>query len=168
MSGFLGIDFDTREIHTVAIDEDDGRPLSFSSYDLAAGPGDSFQRARRVRDLLPARTRWIEDGTIAAGLEDVYSRHLSSVVGHKRVEGALLACLPREIPIYNLRPQTWKIDSLGAGHGNDDKDQIRAWAVELYPGLRFWPQGLIDAFAIATATRATYSRAAERRGRGAA
>ena len=167
MSGFLGIDYDSNEIHAVAIEEGSGRPVKFASYDLNLGKGDALDRARRVRDLLPARSHWLDEAILAIGIEDVYSRHLSSVVAHKRVEGALLACLPREVPIYGLRPQTWKSETLAKS--NATKDEVRAWAVERFEGLRFWPQGLIDAFAIASATAITYEREAlERPRRGAA
>lgn len=156
MSAIAGIDYDSEAVYIVGIDETTGDWLGWSSVDLACGPGDSFERARRVRDLLPARGAWADAGVIAIGIEATLSRQRASVAALSRVQGALLACLPRDVRVVpltvNRRTVGWK--ALTVGKTNASKAQVKAWALE-----QGAPVGLVqdfyDAFCIAQATRLT-------------
>ncbi len=156
MSLFAGIDYDSNEIHTVTIDETTLQLVDTHRANLDCGPGDSYARARRVRDLLPPRARWADNGVLAIGIEDPYSRQLNSLTALMRVQGALLACLPRDIDVIPLRPQHWKIATLGKGHGNDLKPAVIAWAIAqgCPAGL---PEDFYDAYAIARATQIAWT-----------
>lgn len=157
MSLFVGIDYDSSEIHVATIDETTLELVDTHRARLDCGPGTSYDRARRVRDLLPPRARWKDAGVLAIGIEDPYTRQLNSLTALIRVQGALLATLPRDLPVIPLRPQHWKIATLGKGHGNADKPAVIAWALE-----QGCPAGLsedfYDAFAIARATALDYHR----------
>lgn len=159
MSSIAGIDYDSEAVFLVAIDEDSGGWLGARAYDLTVGPGDSFNRIRRLRDLMPDRTAEAWDGVVALGVEDLRSRQRSQIAAASRVEGALLACLPRDLEIVRLsvnrREVGWK--AMTVGKTNASKDEIKAWA-----HANGAPEGLLqdyyDAFAIATATRGTLDK----------
>jgi hypothetical protein len=157
VSYVAGIDYDSNGVYVVLIDEDSGTPLFEHGYDLACGPGDAFDRARRVRHLLPAGKAWDDAGVIAAGIEDPYTRQLNSLVAQVRVQGAILSCLPRGLLVEPMRAQRWKLLALGAGNGNAGKPAVANWARAngMADGLR---QDFYDAFAIARATRAELER----------
>lgn len=154
MSAIAGIDYDSENVYLVTIDEEDGRWLGVAHYDLAAGPGDSFERTRRLSSLFPRGSAW--DDVAALGLEDLRSRQRSQIAAASRVEGALLALLPRSLRIVRLsvnkRRVGWK--AMTVGKTNATKDEIRSWALEQGApvGLR---QDFYDAFAIARAARET-------------
>lgn len=154
MSAIAGIDYDSDAVYLAVIDEDDGRLLGIHAYQLDAGPGDSFDRVRRLSTLFPARGAW--DEIVALGLEDLRSRQRSQIAAASRVEGALLALLPRELEIVRLsvnrRLVGWK--ALTVGKTNASKDEIRAWAIEQGASAGLL-QDYYDAFAIARATRST-------------
>jgi Holliday junction resolvasome RuvABC endonuclease subunit len=151
-----GIDYDSSAIHAVLIDETTHAFLHHRAYDLASGPGDAFDRARRVRDLLPARGNWHDIGVLAVGIELPFTRQLNSLVALTRVQGAILACLPRDLMVVDVRPQTWKADTLG--QSNATKEQVRDWAI-----ARGCPPGLAldfyDAYAIAVSTATRWAQA---------
>ncbi len=165
MSYFAGIDYDSNAIHAVTIDEDTLQLVDHRRYDLAAGPGDAFDRARRARDLLPPRQRWSDTGVLAVGIEEPWTKQLNSLVALIRVQGAILSCLPRDLlvipfPPNRRAPEGWK--ALTVGKTNASKDEIRVWAINT--GC---PEGLeedtYDAYAIAHATAARWKTATRNR-----
>lgn len=149
---FAGIDFDSTAVHAVTILEATGELEHRHRADLdVVGLEDAFDRARRIRDRMPARSAWADAGVLAIGIEDPYTRQLSSLVALIRVQGALIACLPTNLVLLELRPQRWKLVALGKGYGNADKATVKAWALEqgCPAGLE---QDFYDAFGIARAT----------------
>lgn len=157
---FVGIDYDSFDIYTVVVDEDTGTFESLNRAQLGAGPGDSFDRARRVRDQLPVPGRWRDAGVIAAGIEATLSRERRSIAALSRVQGAILACLPRDLLVLPLTAQEWKRDTVG--RSNASKADVAAWAQAhgMGPALK---QDYYDAFCIARAARRRYQERAERK-----
>lgn len=154
MSYFAGIDYDSEAVFTVLVDEETGRFARQHKADLACGPGDSFDRARRVRDLLPARGLWEDAGVLAIGVEATYSQAFKATIALGRVQGAILACLPRDILILPIAanrkaPAGWKALTVGAT--NASKDDVAAWARANGAPDRL-EQDFYDAFCIARAT----------------
>lgn len=154
MSYFAGIDYDSEAVYTVLIDEDTGRVAETHKAVLTFRSDDSFDRARRVRDTLPDRGRWADRGVLAIGIEATFSQAFKATIALGRVQGAILACLPRDllvIPIAANRrsPAGWKALTVGAT--NATKDDVRAWALAngAPAGLE---QDFYDAFSIARAT----------------
>lgn len=154
MSLFAGIDYDSEAVYTALVDEDTGELVEHRSVDLACGPGDSFDRARRVRDLLPDRGRWEDAGVLAIGIEATYSQAFKATIALGRVQGAVLACLPPRILILPIAanrkaPAGWK--ALTVGRTNASKDDVADWArANGAPGGL--EQDFYDAFCIARAT----------------
>ena len=154
MAAIAGIDLSSVAVHVVAIDEDSGAYMSRLVADLECGPGDAFERARRVRHLLPPAGHWRENFA-AIGIEETFSNRVCTAVTLARVQGAVLACLPREMLVMPLpanyrKPHGWK--ALTVGKTNASKDEVREWALDqgMPPGLA---QDFYDAFAIARAVR---------------
>lgn len=155
MSLFAGIDYDSEGVYVAFVDEVTGQLAARQSFDLACGPGDSFDRARRVRTLLPALGLWNDSGVLAIGIEATFSQAFKATVALGRVQGAILACLPRDVCVVPL-PAAHKAENNGwkaltVGRTNASKDDVAAWARE-----NGAPDGLVqdfyDAFAIARAT----------------
>jgi Holliday junction resolvasome RuvABC endonuclease subunit len=154
VSAIAGIDLSSVAVHVVAIDEDSGVYVSRLVADLECGPGDAFERARRVRSLFPPPSHW-RDNFVAIGIEETFSNRVGTAVTLARVQGAVLACLPREMLVMPLpanyrKPHGWK--ALTVGKTNASKDEVRDWAIDqgMPPGLA---QDFYDAFAIARAVR---------------
>lgn len=155
MSLIAGFDYDSRGVFCALCDEDDGGWRGHAQFDLDCGPGDAVERCRRVRLLMPARTDWTDSGVIAIGLESTFSRDFRAATSLARVQGAILACLPRTIPLHLLtangrKVEGWKL--LTTGKTNASKPAVKQWALDhgAPDGL---PQDVYDAFAIARATR---------------
>ena len=148
-----GIDYSSNAIHLVTVDEDTGAPTLWTKRDLAAGPGDSFERCRRVRRLMPTRSAWENEGVIALAIEDTFSRDFRAATALGRVQGAILQCLPPDLLVVPLpanykAPHGWK--ALTVGKTNATKTAVRRWAEEngLPAGLE---QDFCDAFCLARA-----------------
>lgn len=148
-----GIDFSTRAVDVVEIDEDDGSLVEWHRFELV-GPGDSFDRSRLVRDAMPPRGWWTDRGIVAAGLEDPRGYG----AGHLyRVQGAILACLPATLLVQPWLPSKWR--TLAGLKGNATKDAVADHVENLGIAARNWPQDACDAFCIARATRAVLEHA---------
>lgn len=164
MSLIVGFDYDSTEgVYGAAIDEDEGFWVGSFRADIGWVKGDSFARTRELRGRMPSRGSWKDAGVVAFGLEDLRSKQRSSVAALARVEGALLACLPVEIPIVHLsvnrRDVGWK--AMTAGKTTASKDEIRAWA-EANGAPAGLVQDYLDAYCIARATRETRTITAAR------
>ncbi len=163
MSDCAGIDYSSNAIHIVLVDEETGAPTNWKKIDLACGPGDSFERCRRARDLLPARSRWSDIGVVAVAIEATFSRDFRAATALARVQGALLACLPRDLLIVPLAanhraPEGWK--ALTVGKTTASKEEVRDWAINacnrgMPPALE---QDFYDAFCLARAMRELLER----------
>ena len=170
-----GIDADSNGVHIVRLNLDDNEAL-YNRIRVDNVKGDAHQRARRLRDLMPARGAWKDHGVIRFTIEQPMTKPghggLQSAVPQAILRGALVACLPTDIPLELLPPYEWKRWSLGAGergHGNADKKAVRAWAE------RHWPnppahatQDAMDAYCIAWASRNLHDPVTDKRRRRAA
>jgi Holliday junction resolvasome RuvABC endonuclease subunit len=155
VSLIAGIDLNSNVVDVVLLDEDtmDARWIRYRIDDGKKGL-DAFDRARRLRDAMPARTAWKDSGVIAIGIEHGASRSFKSVTAQSRVEGALLACLPPDLPVYLFMPASWK--KLALGHGHATKQDGAVWVahtIHWQSDRGFHPQDAIDAACIAQATR---------------
>jgi hypothetical protein len=150
-----GFDYDSRGVFCALADLESGAWSGHAQFDLACGPGDAVERCRRVRELMPALTDWAESGVVAFGIESTFSQGFQVTAALARVQGAVLACLPRQIPCALLTANGrekpgWKL--LTVGQTTATKGAVKAWAID-----HGAPTGLVqdsyDAFAIARATR---------------
>lgn len=152
MSLFAGIDLNSNVVDVVLLDEDT-LEAHWMRRRIDTGPSDddAFQRCRRLRDAMPARSSWADSGVVAIGLEVGMSRSFKSVRAQGRVQGAILACLPIDIPVYELYPASWK--RLALGNGRASKEDGAAWCRHNVRWLKDQrlPQDAIDAACIARA-----------------
>lgn len=155
----LGLDFDTRAVHAVLLD-DDTDAARYVPIPIVDKRG-SFEAARNVRAAM--REGWFEvDDVWLVGIEDSMYRSPQTVRALARVQGAILASLPRDLCVVPLAQQEWKRETVG--FGNAKKPDVELWALnELLPtiyecGARHWPQDAFDAYAIARAARSLNAR----------
>lgn len=148
MSAVAGIDYNTRAVDVVLIDEDTGT-ASWHRFPLA-GIGDAFDRARSVREAMPPRSWWETHGVIAAGIEDPRGY----AAGHQyRVQGGILQCLPRDLLVQPWIPSAWR-KAVGLP-GNAPKVVVATHVFSVVVGVHvpaMWPQDACDAYCIARAT----------------
>lgn len=156
MSYILGVDYSTFDIDVVLIDEADAEPPRWHRYELRGH--DAFERARDVRRSLVEG--WCRDGAwphhaLAIGIEDPAGHH--AVRALARVQGAILARLPRDVLVVPLAPAQWR-KTVGLP-GNATKQQVADWALTDAHSLgadwtlRDNGQDCLDAYCIAVATR---------------
>lgn len=152
MSLFAGIDLNSNVIDIVLLDEETNE-AHWDRRRIDTGPAtdDAFARCRRVRDAMPARSIWKDSGVVAIGVEIGMSRSFTSVRAQGAVLGAVLACLPAELPIYALHPASWK--RLALGNGRASKEDGANWCRQNVRWLQDQrlPQDAIDAACIAKA-----------------
>lgn len=138
-----GVDFSTKAIDIVLLD-DDTDAATWHRFELTGQ--DAFERVRAVKGAMPGASFW--DATLAVGIEDPRGFGAGSLY---RIQGAILACLPRPLLVQPLIPSFWR-RTVGLP-GNASKQDIALWAalkgfMPVDPQQDAW-----DAFAIAWATR---------------
>lgn len=152
MTAFAGCDFDTHAIHVVLILEEG--PPEYHRFELEGH--DAFERSRDVRDKMPSRGWWADQGVIALAIEEPMGR--GSVVQKLNVvQGAVLSCLPRELLVNPMRPSTWRVEA--GMKGNAPKEEVarfvgsRIWPDSPLPLIpaSTWPQDACDAYCLALA-----------------
>ena len=150
MSTVAGIDFSTRHIDIVLIPEDpDERGATHHAFPLEGA--DAFDRTRNIRQAMPLRSWWDEQGVTAIGIEEPMGPgHITAKL--KAVQGGILQTLPAALLVHPLSPSEWR---KGAGlKGNATKDEVQAFVREQLGENPHWPQDAFDAWAIAVAVRA--------------
>jgi hypothetical protein len=102
-----GIDFSTKAIDVVrlSIDSDEA---TWRCLELDAGKGDALERCRLIRGVMPARGTWKDEGVLGVALERPAGASRIGVAQLMRVQGAILACLPRGLLVTELHPAEWK------------------------------------------------------------
>lgn len=159
---YAGVDFDTKAIHIVLLPEEG--PAQYLPCVMHGH--DAFERTRVVRDVMPARGWWEDQGVIALGIEEPMGR--GSVVQKLNVvQGAVLACLPTYLLVYPMRPSVWrtKVDLAG----NSSKEDVARFGLlvrrfgsrilEMNQSLvtpfdlEAWPQDAYDAICMALAVQ---------------
>lgn len=156
---FAGIDFNTHTVDLVTIDLDGLEPPRWHRYMLIGET--AFDRARNVRDAMPARTGYADEGVALVAVEKPFSRQFNSASALSRVQGAILACLPNDIEVLELSANEWR-DALGLSRAGK-KDELKAAAARYAwaRGARIdWPIDATDAYCIAAAAIAICDKAA--------
>jgi hypothetical protein len=142
-----GIDYSTRAVDIVLLDEDTDA-ATWHRFELEGA--DAFDRARAVRMAMFTRPfDW--DEVVAVGIEDPRGYNAGSLY---RVQGAILSSLPRHTLVHPLIPSSWR-KTVGLP-GNASKAEVMAWMMN---SDRYdWPQDACDAYCIALATRTLLER----------
>jgi hypothetical protein len=149
---YAGIDFDTFGVHVVLL-PDEGPPqyLPFVMHGQ-----DAFERTRAIRDVMPARGWWEDEGVIAIGIEEPMGQSTRPL---NRAQGAILSCLPSSLLVYPMRPGEWrnKVDL----PGNASKEDVALFVgSQVWPDAPLpvkpastWPQDACDAYCMALAVQ---------------
>lgn len=143
------------DIVTVPLDEGEGQ-VEWHCFKL--GPGaDAFDRTRSVPDSMPGRHSRFWEDILAIGIEEPTGRFKPG--SGFRVQGAVLAMIPRETLVRPIQPSAWR--RLVGLPGNCSKETVFAWVTEELCG-RPRSQDAADAYCMALATRALVLREHER------
>lgn len=155
MSCVLGIDVSSRAIDFVRLDETTNH-AEWTRFDLFGD--DAFTRLRQVRHALP-RSPFYDDIYIC-GIETPKTRFLKSAGALFPVYGAVSACLPLTLMVWDVHPKTWR-QGIGLP-GNATKTDVRIAVYDLWDGMHdLIPQDAADAYAVAYYVRETNRRAIE-------
>jgi hypothetical protein len=159
---FAGVDYDSSSIDVVRLELDSDEAVWHRILLDPTGKLDALGRARRVRDLMPHRRAWGDDGVVTLALEDPKGPTFKGSIPIARVQGAILACLPApgtDPDVLLLTTQEWKM-ACGLG-GNCKKQDVQQWARATWPNLPIRAgQDALDAYAIAWAARSICEKAA--------
>lgn len=151
MSVIAGIDASTLAVDIVLLDEDTRVPTWTHCPlrpALEHGERDDLRPARSVRDALPGRSWWEDQGVVQVALEDPFSNRLDTSKKLARVIGAVAAFLPPDLPVLLVTPiemRQW----LGI-QGRMNKEQLRVYATE-HGAPAEWAQDALDAHVVALA-----------------
>lgn len=164
MSVVAGIDFSTRAVDIVFLDENNVEPPTWYRYELSGA--NAFDRARQAK-LLPA----VWNDVLAVGIEDPRGHNAGALY---RVQGAILARIPGSVLVQPWIPSQWR-KAVGLP-GNASKADVAARAMALHKDAEYahhmqwrdwqscelhnefytppdWSQDAFDAFCIALATQ---------------
>lgn len=148
MSWIAGIDYSTHAIDFVYIDENDVEAPRWNRCHLEGA--DAWERTREL-SRLPGWPSWMWDDVCAIGIEDPAGHHGTNYL--YRVQGAILARIPRSILVQPWRPSQWR-KAVGLP-GNASKQDVMRFALAYGDD---WPQDAYDAYCIALATRLAITR----------
>jgi hypothetical protein len=154
-----GIDYSTRAVDVVLLDEDTDA-ATWHRFELKGA--DAFDRARDVHRAFNF-TSEIWDEIIAIGIEEPQATgpRRANIGALFRVQGAILANLPWNRLVQPLYPTQWR-KTVGLP-GNASKDEVKMWVTALWDNAldRYdWPQDACDAYCIALATRTLIQKVA--------
>lgn len=157
MSLVVGADYSTRYIDLVLLDEDT-LAATWRRYELEGH--DAFERARSIRDLpigsraYGAPSDW--DDVLACGIEEppYVKGNPKTLRDLARVQGAVLARIPRSLLVKPWTPSEWR-KAVGLP-GNASKRDVERFC-DVKRGARpvkvdLWPHDACDAYCIALAT----------------
>jgi hypothetical protein len=145
-----GIDYSTRAVDVVLLDEDSDA-ATWHRFPLEGA--DAFDRARTVG--LPS---WLWLDVLAVGIEDPRGYNAGALY---RIQGAILGRLPKDLLVHPLVPSHWR-KTVGLP-GNASKQDVWHHAISLMSNVNGvvklgWPQDACDAYCIALATRTLLER----------
>ena len=147
----IGIDFSSKAIDIVTIRFDADEPR-WTHIPITG----SFDGSRAMRDILPPASWW--ENTLLVAVEKPMSQQRNSISALMRLQGAIVASVPRDIRTWELPPWEWKKE-IGLA-GNAKKVDVAVWALDHGADLE-WSQDACDALGLATAALNVNARALE-------
>lgn len=148
-----GIDLSSFSVDIVTLPiRGDGPPVLMPCPFGKKTKDDAFTRTRLLAAAMPPLTFW--DDVIAIGIEEPRGKGYDSTNAGFRVQGAIIACLPPEIPLFSFLPMVWKARSGVGGHATKAEIYEVVRVLEKYAGREMtMSQDCADAYCIALATR---------------
>ena len=155
-----GIDFSSRAVHIVLLDDDTDDAMLHVFELHGATP---FERARSLRRSFPTRGFWEDNGVYLVGIEDPHSRanHTAKALG--LAAGAIAGLLPNGLPVVQTVPAEWHRIFTGTAGASKETVGLHARAI--------WPDhpaegddNAWDAYGIAYAVRTLNNQAIQKAG----
>lgn len=144
----LGIDFSSFAADLVLLDENADQAV----WRRVTLPGaTAFERTRELHARMPPPSWYVDNDVYLVGLEKPFFRNGQDMV--RLVEGAILACLPRALTVWEVSPSQWKPRLQLPIR---EKPDARAFAGMEYtsgPNGEAWPQDAYDALGVAVYCR---------------
>lgn len=155
-----GIDYSTTGADVVILDADGGRAFhrQFTFFGKT-----SLARARNVPFALPSPDYWRDMGVVQFAIEQPMSRGMNALIPLMRTLGAIHACLPPHIDVWEITAVDWRRE-LGlkmTAKREVSKAEALAFALDHWdnPPLHLSvDDNVSDAFCIAWATRLILER----------
>ena len=157
MSSVLGIDVSSHAIDLVKLDEETTSALWLR---VPLDGATSFDRLRQIPLAMPHGSFY--DNVYLAAIERPKTRFMPSAAALFPVFGAVVACLPAALELWDVPPTAWR-HGLGL-KGNAKKEECALKVIRLLQigddGILTlnWPQDAYDAYAIAFYARELNSR----------
>jgi hypothetical protein len=144
-----GIDLSTHAVDVVLLEEDSDA----ATWDRFPLQGDTaLRRTRSIREALPGRSWWEDQSVYLMAIEYPAGRFIKSLAPLFRIQGAIIACLPVDIELWELPPGEWK-RAFGLP-GSASKEEVFAHVANLWSnGPLAILQDTADAYGIAYAAR---------------
>jgi hypothetical protein len=139
-----GIDYSTRAVDVVLLDEDTDA-ATWHRFELEGN--DAFDRARNAGKAFHISSL-LWDEIVAVGIEDPRGYNAGALY---RVQGAILGRIPTGVLVHPLPPSVWR-KTVGLP-GNASKADVMLHVFASTFGVGEWPQDACDAYCIALATR---------------
>lgn len=160
-----GLDISTRAIHIASLPEDTNH-AQLHVVRLDTKRGDAIERIRRLRDVMPARRAWRDEGCALIAIERPY-HHSPGIAVMMAVYGALLQLFPADMPLLELRSDDWRAECgipirKPRDAGSDfHKRAAVAFARSRWPDAPPLDHDAAEAFCVAWAAREIELRARE-------
>jgi Holliday junction resolvasome RuvABC endonuclease subunit len=155
VSCVVGIDLSTRAIDLVRLDETSNQ----GTWDHLHLEGKTaLERLRQVPRVMPRRSLYWESVYLIAVEAPMSRGQQGTMAKLSRVLGAIVACLPAGVEVWEVAPVQWRKELGLSGHAS--KEQA-AEAVDALrgPGSVVWTQDALDAYAVAYYARELNARA---------
>lgn len=101
-----GLDISTKAIHICSLPEDTNE-AQLHVVRLDTERGDVTERIRRLRDRMPSRGAWRDEGYTLIAIERPYFA-AQSIGPMMAVYGALLQLFPANMPLLELKSDEWR------------------------------------------------------------
>lgn len=150
-----GIDLSSKALHICTLDEDtNAATVHVVRLDLQRG--DAVTRARRLRDLMPARSAWADIGVTLVAVEKPFFTGHQGLVPLLMVYGGLLQLIPPAMPLLELRADDWRLECSLKRRG--PKSELKRASIEFARAVWSDPPATLDdntaeAFCIAWSAR---------------
>jgi Holliday junction resolvasome RuvABC endonuclease subunit len=156
MSSVLGIDLSTRAIDLVKLDESTNA-ATWTRVELEGKT--ALERLRNItKDSIHRHTGFWDD-VYLVGIEAPMSRQQPGTLAKlSRVFGAVVACLPPLLEVWEVSPVAWRKE-LGLP-GNASKEECADAVRNIHMSITSynWPQDALDAYAVAYYARQVNAR----------
>lgn len=149
----VGLDFSTRAIHLCELPEDSNE-ARLHVVRLDTERGNYVDRARRLRDRMPARSAYTDNGITLVAIEKPFSRQPNGLIPMMLVYGGILQLLPADVPLLELSAPEWRKECSLPQRGDDVKPAAIRFARQCWtdPPAALDDNGA-DAFCVAWAAR---------------